>query len=427
MLVAALVEVALRLADRQLGLAADALPPSQPPPATATRQPQRLADAPGSCRQPLAIRPPAADLTSAVQTPARWLAPSKRAADAPRVFVVGGSAAFGDGLEYAQTFAAHLAQKLPGDVINAAQNGADSSLVAGMVKTIVDCHDPTAIVVMSGNNEWLYWDFRRQPAWRSGLHEALFDSVAYRYLVVGVRRIETKRRQAEADREDANFFAVQRGCEPRRNWRTPPQFDREAWASLRRQSLAAYALNISESIRYAREHGVEVIVCTVPFRRRMCPAYFIPQPLVLDGEGETEVADAVTLAAQALGAGDPGAARDALADVLKKYPVAPLPRFFAGEAEWAMHHAHAAAMHYRQARENTVGNLGAVLSINDVLRKLAAREQAPLVDLDRLFAEANQTEVDADRLFHDFCHPNAAGHALIARALQSTLTRSASE
>ncbi|MDP8223064.1 MAG: SGNH/GDSL hydrolase family protein [Candidatus Lernaella stagnicola] len=385
LLVLGLSELFLRVADRAWGVAERVKVTDWPPVGDRAGPYEPLSQAPDPCDDPLHIRPPELTLRQIGDNPEdpRCFLPRGHASGARRkVFIVGGSAAWGDGVEYADTFAARLGSQL-GDtwsVTNAARNGADSRSVMQAVKHIVDCQAPTALIILSGNNEWLTWRHEAAPPLRYRIHHALARSFAYRYLIAGSRRVRRLRRHTEADSGRGRFDPT-RGCESAERMERVADFDTEAWLKQRRNYLTAFAFHLAQITEYAAAKGVRVILCTVPYRRRLCPAYFLPQP---DDD------------------------RDGAAST-----------YFTGEEHRLAGRPHEAAMAYRRAREGMVGNLGAVLSINAVIREIARGGDTALVDLDAAFVRAGGEEIDADRLFHDFCHPNREGHELIAAELYS--------
>ncbi len=422
-LIVGVTEIGLRVADPYLHVASEIDVLLSPPVEDRAGPFAPLSPEPDSCDEPLRIRPPDLTLRRLGESPDR---PERLMKTAPphgerRVFVVGGSAAFGDGVEYDDTFTAELQARLgrPWRAVNAAFNGADSRAVMHAVKRIVDCHAPAAIIIMSGNNEWLHWRYETGIPWFYRWHGRLAASVAYRYLVAGSRWVDRARRHAAADRGVARFDPTH-GCDPRDLYTTPGAFDVDAWRAQRRNYLTAFAFNLAQAVAYARERGVDVVLCTVPYRRNLCPAYFVRQPISLATDDATSAARLAAGLAK-LDEGDVAGALSELEAGLVGGSGAPLADYFAGTAAARLGRTHEAAMHFRRAREQMVGNLGAAQSINGVIRELAAKYETPPADLDAAFLNARTDELEADALFHDFCHPTAAGHALIAATVYSAL------
>jgi tetratricopeptide (TPR) repeat protein len=63
-------------------------------------------------------------------------------------------------------------------------------------------------------------------------------------------------------------------------------------------------------------------------------------------------------------------------------------------------------------------------SFNQEVRRLGAEGRGVhLVDLEQTFLDASEATLVGMDLFYDYVHPNAAGHALAARAILSTVMR----
>ena len=85
----------------------------------------------------------------------------------PRVFILGGSAALGYPYAYADSAAVELARLRPDlRVINVGQVGWASGQIVGVARRIVRDFDPAALVVYSGNNEWIQWAPTAGDDWR---------------------------------------------------------------------------------------------------------------------------------------------------------------------------------------------------------------------------------------------------------------------
>jgi lysophospholipase L1-like esterase len=422
----ALLEGGLRLADR-FWRVAEGVKIAEPQPVADRAGPyEPLPAEPEPCDEPVIVRPAGLSLQEIgrdPEGPARRLEPGDQAAKGA-VFVLGGSTAFGDGVEYEATFAAQLAKRLAGGprVINAGRNGADSAAVLATAKRLIDCHAPAALVVVSGNNEWLNWRHDSRPSFAARLHRELAASVLYRYAVAGVRGVQRRQRLAAVDRGEGRFDPT-RGCRAKAMEATPASFSPEDWRKQRRDYLTAFAFNITQLLAYAKAHEVPVVLGTVPFRRQLCPGYFTPQPMTFLPADNPAYAPFVAAYEQGLAlraADKPAAALAAFEQAIALDSRAPLARYFAGEAALTAKRE-AATAHFRQGREQTVGNLGAMLSINYLLQNVPHGERVAVVDTDFALVRAARGELEVDRFFHDFCHPTAQGHDRMAAALYPAL------
>lgn len=367
----AVAEIICRVVDWRLDpAAAIAVPRARPQPASNSRTgPDRFPGAiPWRGSRPVdeAIDPRVVWQNNHLALPLALTDPND-----PVVVVVGGSTAYGDGVGNEQTFAALLDRRLPEiEVLNAGQNGANSVEVRRTAQKIVRHFQSGVLVVLTGNNEWLYWDWPEWEPWTRRAQRYLAFSMAYRYLAREFRH-----------RSDARWrtrpFDPRRGCSLLALTVNEQQVS--AWRAAKRERLAAFEENLSAIVRQGRRNGFHVLLCRIPFRLRLCPAYFIAQP----------------------------------AAVLNLYA--------AGEtAEKAGRRAEAVAR-YAEAREAMAGNLGAVLSINKVIGRVGAAEGAVVIDVASALRRVTDHPLAADEIFVDFCHLNESGHRIIAELLLPTL------
>lgn len=82
-----------------------------------------------------------------------------------------------------------------------------------------------------------------------------------------------------------------------------------------------------------------------------------------------------------------------------------------------------ARQQFRLASDLDKFSQGAPLSFNTILREVAERKGAMLVDVDAAFARASGDRLVGDDLFVDPLHPNLRGHQLIAAAVADELRR----
>jgi hypothetical protein len=423
-------EGVVRLLDRRLHLSSQAIiqRPLDQDPFGEPFPPLRWNSA-GECEWPFTVRQPIATSGRSRAHQRQLSAPTTKPAR-KQVFIVGGSAAWGSGVTYDESFGAQLGSLLgPSEnaqVYNAAHNGFDSEQVAETAAQIIDCYYPETLVVFSGNNEWGVWYYRTEEGlcfqWHRWLHAR---STFYRYLLLGVRRFMPADAMPPDYDGNVPVFDDARGCGPQDQYADPFLFSSEQVANSRRHYLAYYEHNLEQIVLSAKRRGVSVVLLTLPFRYDLCPAYFYVQPLTA-GATDRKIANrAKQVFADAMTALTVGRSEDALRgfeQVTALAPEAPQPFHFIGRLQLERGERAAAAAAFRQARENQVGNMGAVLSVNDVVRRVASENQTTLVDVAALFAAAGRDELDTDGFLHDFCHPTAEGHRLIAGAVNRAIT-----
>ena len=346
-----------------------------------------------------------------------------------RVFVIGGSAAFGFPYPYEDTFAAMLEEQLgtPWRVLNASRVGRTSGQLVRTAERIVESYAPDALVIYSGNNEWIRWIPSQQPrvsqtrirAVRPLLHSRALSAVLY----------WTLKRASQRTGDPTAFRIHQEIAGVTYALRFPADaqsFDPEQWRTTRRDYLDAFEANLLRMIEPAQAEGVRVILMTVPFNYKLSPAWKHPQPQFFVAEHAEATREAIREAASFL---EQRRSRDAL-----RVTEAALERD-AGPA--VLHHLKAMSLEalerldeaeaaYALSREAMIGNLGSRLSINESIEKVARESGVELLDLAALF-DREQHALGGrfnEDLIHDDCHPTPLGNRLIAAALYQRLTTS---
>lgn len=328
---------------------------------------------------------------------------AERAAGRPRVFVLGGSAAAGFPYPYDATIAARLQDARPDlAVFNAGQIGWASGQVLGLAQRLLDRYEPAALVVYTGNNEFIAWSpfgSEAEPVWQRRLaHSRLLAAALY----LGHRSAPTGSRV-----RDAPLFGYRHAID-----HADDALRITTWRDQSRRMLQQYRAHLDAFAERAAAAGVQLVLLTVPYQPRLNPGFHRAQPLASSAATAGEVSTLLIEAADDLDAGDAesalGRADQALA--LDREPA-------------LLHYVRAIALEqlgrpsdeaFAESRERTVGNLGARLSVNTIVRAAAGAHRAALVDADRIARarrEAGQPTIDDD------CHPTPVLNAALAEAL----------
>ena len=356
-----------------------------------------------------------------------WLRPGGAVrASEERVFIVGGSGAFGFPYPYPDTFAALLDQSLRDRgtrVFNASRVGATSGELVPVTGRILDHYEPEVLIFFMGNNEWIHWLPEQQPGVgqkRLRLLRALTNSralawVAYRFLPQENQRDVGKapRSGFERHREiSGHGHALLNPLEDE-------QFDPRKWRVSKQRYLDAFEANLTRMIRQSKKRGVRAIVLTMPINHRLSPAWKHPQPLTFDPANKKPVNQTLRAADALQRNEEHSEALRVLDEALASSPDSPMLNYLRGECLEALTRLSEAEAAYAQCRENMIGNLGGVLSINEVIRRVATETGAGLLDVQAIFdayGHENGSYFNQD-LIHDDCHPTPLGHQLIADAL----------
>ncbi len=446
MLVLAALEALAVLADRRWAFRARLLSAFD----TATRsrsldearwdQPERLFDAGSDAaqRQPLRFR-----LPGSANPIGQTVDPSDLPAGR-RVVVLGESAAFGVGCKTEDTFAALLDASLQARgtrVLNAGQVGADAWQILDAGAQIVTTYDPAVLVIFTGNNLWIDWTPPQQPRWSpfgitvlstlaTSRAIAAVEFLSLRWILLHTPRQWRVEQLAKADallNRGATFhdhyeltgsrYAVEHPLEE------SAEFGPADWPAIKQRYLQRFETSLETLIRQAQARGVRVVLVTVPFRYRLSPAWKHPQFEAVDPAHRDEVRTLVREAGRLVQAGDCGAALPLTERAVALDPLPPLPHYLRAQCLEQLGRFVEAEEEYAQSREQMIGNLGGRLSINEVIRRIGARSDVPVVDAAQLFADYARTHghrLDDDLIIDD-CHPSPLGHRLIADALAPLL------
>lgn len=358
---------------------------------------------------------------------------------AKRVFVLGESAAFGFPYRHEQSFAALLDEGLRPRgcaVYNAAVCAWTSGRLMPLLRRIVDHFQPYAVVIYCGNNEWIHWAMEGVPyqnmleeKWANQARLAVWKrmgrsraAAALEYFMIAR---EAKRQLAAREPPDGNYptlreaqFALDHPLddyfEPSADW----------WHEARQSYLDTFEANLRTMVDYARRHGVHVLLLTVPFNPKLCPAWACPQPESLDPAHRDKVRANIHAAAELVRDRQYRPALSLLDETLKLDPRPPIPHYLRGQCLEGLGESLKAEAAYALSRENMIGHLGCRLSANKTITRVAASARVDLIDVARLFDDYEHAhgKFFNEDLIHDTCHPTPLGHRLIADAVTAALS-----
>jgi len=362
-----------------------------------------------------------------------------------RTFVLGGSAAFGYPYRHDKNLAAQTDRPV-GDpdhrVLNAARVGANSSDIVPIARTILEHYDPATLIIFAGNNEWFHWrptrpglkpdddtpDLSLDRTSRSVLI-TLAHSRALAAVMSGLLHLLYDRDSQAAPLplahddgfiEHHGLYGAQHAFE---NPLTPLRYDSTTWPETRQKYLDRFRDNLVTIVTEARRKNVRVILMTMPFQYRLAPAWKQRQPLAGNPGNRKTMTRLIheTLQLQKQDHTDDALQRIQFA--IKIDPDAPVAHYVEAELLESVGRPGEAEAAYARSREMTIGNLGSQLSINRVIREVAADQQAELVDLRKIFDDFqhNRKRHFNVELIHDDCHPTPLAHSLIAHHLMLRL------
>ena len=344
-----------------------------------------------------------------------------------RVFIVGGSAAYGYPYRYNECFAADLNRRLSSRdlvVLNAAHVGYNSGEIAPIARRISEDYSAQTLIIFAGNNEWNHWQPYRLQGQAREASLATLRVLAHSRAVSAVEHIlldwlerpgatqggvETFRFHYELSGIN---YSLQHPIDQLR-------FDPTTWSATKQHYLETFASNLRYMVTHAQDNGVRVIMLTIPFKYRLSPAWKHPQPDSFDPRHSVEVRLAISHAVESIAEGKYDQALQVVRDALKLDPLPPVLHYLAGQCLEASGDFAGARAAYAQCCETMIGALGSRLSINHVIRQVAGDTGAELLDVRELFDryERSAGEHFNSSLIHDDCHPTPRGHGVIADAL----------
>ena len=311
-------------------------------------------------------------------------------------------------------------------VLDVAKSGAGPLQVMEQARKVLRWYQPTTLIIYTGNNQWpeVYTQLPLLNSWNPNLVRVL-SALAQSRALAGLEYLAIRwglqhrvppggtDRYLDGMELRGSRYALAHPLE------SIVDSDPAAWLRWKRITLERFEDSLNQIVEHAREHGVRVVLVTVPVAHRLSPAYHIPQLEAFDPAHRTAVRALLHAAADRANAGDCPGALETLSQALALDPLPPLLHYLRGECLERMGRLEEAEAAYAQSRENMMGHVGSRLSVNEVIRRVAARFGVPLVDAAKVFDEyerAHGTHFNEDLIF-DNCHLSTLGHQVMTDAL----------
>ncbi|MDD5761576.1 MAG: tetratricopeptide repeat protein [bacterium] len=334
-----------------------------------------------------------------------------------RIFVLGGSAAYGWPGEERDSFTGYLRRSLdtaaPGrfEIVNVAGMSYGSHRVLDLLKDVIH-YGPDLVVVYSGNNEYVERNVLPPGEREGGAAYAVRNRLSrmniYRAIRLVIRKTPGLGRSLSRSR-DADITDL----------RSNPAVNRgtlhQSFA-VNEQVSGNYRRNLSEMARILGERNIRSVFCSVPVNLDSWrPA---EPPLRFGDRNEALRWAAKAKEGEGLLSKDPARAADLFGELLRmKSDWAP-GAYYRGKALEAKGDFAAALEMLRIARDTDARPVRAFGSFNDAVREVAASgRDAQFLDLEAIFREKSPNGITGDTLVRDYCHPTEVGHKLIATVL----------
>ncbi len=334
-----------------------------------------------------------------------------------RIFVVGESSAegspYGTSLAFSSWLARRLAAEAPEvrwEVVNAALAGAQAGSMLAMVRDIAR-HAPDLLIVYLGHNEI---GARLTDAERSQLKSEHLDlralAARLRLYRLVARALPSRAKTIDLRDADRPERSVVRLGSPRDYASTA---DRVVLARL-------YRARIAEMVQIMRDAGARTALLTLSQNFSGWPPNVSVHNRRLPPEAKAAWRRAVRQG-DVLAPSDCPGALTAWRSALALDDGFALLHFKIAGCEQRLGHLDEARSQYRLASDLDRFSQGAPLAFNAILRDVAAREGAILIDVDTALIQASGDRLVGDDLFVDAVHPNLRGHQLIAEAVADAL------
>ena len=330
-----------------------------------------------------------------------------------RIFVLGASAAAGWPHPPNQTFTRYLQDSLQLanperkiEVINAAAHGFPSYRVRQVFDEIIE-FDPDAILIYSGNNEFLEGRRYREHALSSArglLQRSRLVQLSQRLLPNHTHLSGEKLNELAA----AMWSKVQRQAVGLRS--DPTQF---------RAVQDHYRASLSHMVSAAQDRQIPVLLLTVPSNLRdWLPTVSRPIPPTVNTDWQL----AFNRGRKALLQRRSGVAVESLAQAIQLAPRHAESHFWLGRALEADGHRGEALESFRAAKDQDLNPFRAISAFNTILRDLASQEGVGLVDLELRLEQQARGAAPGFDLFLDYVHPTVAGNQSIAETVHEALS-----
>ena len=332
-----------------------------------------------------------------------------------RIFVQGGSSAAGFPFYYGGAFSRMLEQRLaqtyPGrriEVVNTAMAAVNSYTLLDLVPEIL-AQKPDAILVYAGHNEYY-------GALGVGSSESFGRLPWIKRGYLRMRRLRT----VQALRGLFSWVAgALGGTRPGEapNYTMMSQMVGEQQiplgSTLYRDGLTQFESNLDAIVEAYRARGVPVYLGTLVSNEGD------HRPFI--GAPNDKAAAAFEQGMDALGRGDLIAARSAFEVAVRADSLAADPWFALGKIEEQEGNYEAARRAYLAAKDRDALRFRAPEAMNRIIREIAARRGAQVVDVQQAFADRSPRSIVGENLMTEHLHPNVDGYFAMADAFYDSI------
>ncbi|MCL7489218.1 MAG: tetratricopeptide repeat protein [Desulfobulbaceae bacterium] len=342
-------------------------------------------------------------------------------ADVSRIFVVGGSAAYGFPYTEEYGFSGYIRRALDQaapnrfEIINASGMSFGSHRVLDILKDVT-LYDPDLVIVYSGNNEYVEQnvlpEIKTPPAAIEKISAVFNRTDIYRAIRLGLLKAAPGVFESRIKQDVTDI-------------RSDPQVHR---GNIGRSShtdtsiLANYRNNIAAMKELLIQQGIKGIFCTVPVDL----GGWLPQsdlPQFVDDAAAVRWMELLELRDAAFQKNDTALEVEYLRKILEITPQDPGMLFNYGKVLWMLGRYEAAYQELEKAKDFDFRPIRALSSFNQVIRNTIDENNAIfLADLASLVKE-KYIRGQARDIFLDYCHLTETGNKLVAELLLPVLSK----
>lgn len=334
-----------------------------------------------------------------------------------RIFVQGGSSAAGFPFYYGGAFSRMLEQRLAQtypdrriEVINTSMAAINSFTLLDLQPEIIE-RNPDAILIYAGHNEYY-------GALGVGSSESFGRAPWLKRLYLRMREFRTVQGLRELLAKGVGLFGRKAGEIP--NWTMMSQMVGEQQipfeSDLYHAGLRQFESNLSKILAGYRDHGIPVFVSTLASNEGD------HRPFI--GEPEGQALNAYVEGMRALGEGDLDAARGHFRRSISLDSLAADPWFALGKIAQQEGRFDEAREAFLKAKDRDELRFRAPEAMNQIIREVADRFGATVVDAQRALAARSPGGIIGDNLMTEHLHPNVDGYFGIADAFYDALVAS---
>jgi len=329
-----------------------------------------------------------------------------------RIFVTGGSAAYGWPMKNESSFSGFLSRAFSAvspntyEIINLAGMSYGSHRVRDMVSQVLQ-YEPDAVIIYSGNNEYVENNLFPQID-EKGVLYALRDQLrrldlyrAIRLLLFKSPLADMMRQRQGMDITDPDWSPLVSRAESSRN------VERDE------KVLENFEWNITSAVRDIRRQGADTILMTVPVNLAGWRPVDHPHPPE-DADATTRWKEVWKTASAAALDDDFEASTKYFSQLQEMRPTSARARYYLGNSLRMLGRSEEAGKKLKEALDLDARPFRARSAINVIVRRIARQEDVQLVDLEKFFIGLSDDGIIDSRYFLDYCHPDGEGHRIIA-------------